>query len=93
MEINPSRETASCAASQEIPNILFNPKVHYRVHNGPSLVRIQDQINPVYTAPSNLSIKSVLTIFAHLCLGLLSGLFPSGFPTYVVYSKSKSKVK
>jgi hypothetical protein len=31
MELNPSQEAASCAATQEIPNILWNEKFHYRV--------------------------------------------------------------
>ena len=42
----------SSLASQEIARILWNLKVHYRIHNSPTLIPILRQINPSYPHPS-----------------------------------------
>jgi hypothetical protein len=86
-----SRGAADCAAIQELPSILWNPKVHYHVHKSPPLVPILSHINPIHTIPSYL--RSILVLFTHLLLGLPSGLVPSGFLTYILYAFLLSHIR
>ena len=50
---SPSWEANCYAASQEIPRISRNPKLHYRTHKLPLPVSILGQPNPVYTSTSH----------------------------------------
>jgi len=51
---SPSWEANRFAASQEIPRISRNPKVHYRTHKRPQPVSILGQPNPVHIPTSLL---------------------------------------
>ena len=51
---SPSWSANWFAASQEIPHISRNPKVHYRTHKRPPPVSILDQPNPVHIPTSHL---------------------------------------
>ena len=51
---SPSLAANWFAASQEIPRISRNPKVHYRTHKRPPPVSILGQPNPVHIPTSHL---------------------------------------
>jgi hypothetical protein len=55
MELYPSWEAASCAATQELLSILWKPKFHYRVHKSPAPIPVLSQISPIHTTPFYLS--------------------------------------
>ena len=92
MEHSPSWEANQFSASQEIPHILWNPKVHYRIHKCPPPVPILRQLDQSIH-PHPTSWRSVLIFSFHLRLGLPRGLFPSSFPTNTLYTPVLSPIR
>jgi len=76
-----SWEANRSSATQEIPRILRNPKVHYRIHNSPPPVPMVSQSNPVHG--SQYRCLNILSSPLRPCFP--SGLFPSGLPTKTLY--------
>jgi len=83
---NPSWEANWLAASQEIPRISRNPKVHYRTHKRPPHVSILGQPNPVHITTSHL---------LKICPNIIHSSTPRSpqwslslrFPTKTLYSR------
>ena len=70
-EQSPSWEANRFSANQEIPSILWNPKVHYRIYISPPPVAILSQISlnnilPSAPGPFKWSL-SLIFPFMHIC--------------------------
>ena len=62
MEQSPSWEANLFAASQKFPAVLWNPKVHYRIHQFPSPVPILSQLDPIHTPTSHFLRSNLIII-------------------------------
>ena len=80
----------SSAASQEIPRI-FGTLRFLTVSARHLSVSWANSIQSPQPPPT--SWRSILILTSHLCLGLLNGLFPSGFPTRTLCTPLPSPIR
>jgi hypothetical protein len=82
MELSPSSQTASCAATQEFTNVLWNPEGSLPCSQEPFTGQDRSsQHHPILSL-----LRSILILSTHLHFCLPSFLFPSGLSTKILYT-------
>ena len=92
MEQNPSWEANRFSASQEIPRILWNSKVHYRSQKWPPPVPILSQLDPV-RIPTSHFLKNHLNIILTSMPGSPKWFLSLRFPHHTPYTPLLSPIR
>ena len=82
MEQSPSWEANWFSASQEIPRILWDPKVQYRIYKCPQTVSILSQLDPVHILASH---------FLKIHLNIILQSMPGSYKWYLSLRFSPQK--
>jgi hypothetical protein len=87
--MDPSRsyELNRALGSQDISRLLYNPKIHYRIHKRPKLVSILSPMNLVHTYP--FSLRSISMSSSRLCLGKHGNDISHHYNAYTIFHEQE----